>query len=50
MRDCLGRVIEYHTLISRDEGGTIMLFLGYPRCGTCRKAREWLDAKNLSVG
>ena len=26
----------------------IMLFLGYPRCGTCRKAREWLDAKNLS--
>ena len=25
-----------------------MLFLGYPRCGTCRKAREWLDAKKLS--
>ena len=25
-----------------------MLFLGYPKCGTCRKAREWLDAKNLS--
>ena len=24
-----------------------MLFLGYPKCGTCRKAREWLDAKNL---
>ena len=25
-----------------------MLFLCYPRCGTCRKAREWLDAKKLS--
>ena len=25
-----------------------MLFLWYPKCGTCRKAREWLDAKNLS--
>ena len=25
-----------------------MLFLWYPRCSTCRKARDWLDAKNLS--
>lgn len=25
-----------------------MLFLCYPRCSTCQKARKWLDEKGLS--
>lgn len=25
-----------------------MLFLQYPPCSTCRRAKEWLDEKNLS--
>ena len=41
-------VFLYYTLISGTKEEAIMLFLWYPRCGTCRKAREWLDAKNLS--
>ena len=24
-----------------------MLFLWYPKCGTCRKARDWLTAKDV---
>ena len=35
-------------LNSKNKEESIMLFLCYPRCGTCRKAREWLDAKKLS--
>ena len=25
-----------------------MLFLCYPKCTTCQKARKWLDAKGIS--
>ena len=25
-----------------------MLFLGYSRCSTCRKARKWLDSKRIA--
>ena len=25
-----------------------MLFLWYPKCGTCRKAKAWLDAHSVS--
>lgn len=25
-----------------------LLFLHYPRCGTCRKARAWLDAHGIA--
>lgn len=25
-----------------------MLFLQYPRCSTCQKAKKWLDAKGIS--
>ncbi|MBR3318054.1 MAG: arsenate reductase family protein [Atopobiaceae bacterium] len=25
-----------------------LLFLQYPRCGTCRKARAWLDAHGIA--
>lgn len=25
-----------------------MLFIQYPRCGTCRKAKAWLDAQGVS--
>ena len=35
-------------LNSKNKEESIMLFLCYPRCGTCQKAREWLDAKKLS--
>jgi arsenate reductase len=28
-------------------GGTIMLFLEYPKCSTCRKAKKWLDDHNI---
>ncbi len=24
-----------------------MLFVEYPRCGTCQKAKKWLDANNV---
>ena len=44
----LRTVFLYYTLMPGTKEEPIMLFLGYPRCGTCRKAREWLDAKNLS--
>lgn len=25
-----------------------MLFLEYPKCSTCQKAKKWLDARNVS--
>ena len=25
-----------------------MLFICYPKCSTCRKAREWLDSRGIS--
>lgn len=25
-----------------------MLFIEYPKCGTCRKAKKWLDDNNIS--
>ena len=25
-----------------------MLFICYPKCGTCRKARQWLDANGVA--
>ena len=25
-----------------------MLFFWYPKCGTCRKAKKWLDENNIS--
>lgn len=27
---------------------TAMLFLEYPKCSTCQKAKKWLDANNVS--
>ncbi|MCF0229155.1 MAG: arsenate reductase family protein [Parasporobacterium sp.] len=24
-----------------------MLYIEYPRCGTCKKAKNWLDARNI---
>lgn len=26
-----------------------ILFIQYPKCGTCRKAFKWLEAKNIKV-
>jgi len=28
-------------------GGNLMLFLEYPPCTTCKKARKWLDEHNI---
>lgn len=28
-------------------GGTTMLFLEYPKCSTCKKAKKWLDEHNV---
>ncbi len=25
-----------------------MLFIEYPKCSTCRKAKNWLDAQNVA--
>lgn len=30
------------------EGGFIMLFVNYPKCTTCQKARKWLDEHQLT--
>lgn len=29
-------------------GGKYMLFIEYPKCSTCQKAKKWLDAHNIS--
>ena len=31
-----------------DKGATVMiLFIEYPKCGTCRKAKKWLEENGL---
>lgn len=32
----------------RTERREIMLFIQYPKCSTCQKAKKWLDAHNIS--
>ncbi len=29
-------------------GGKQMLFIEYPKCSTCQKAKKWLDAHNIT--
>ncbi len=29
-------------------GGETMLFLEYPKCSTCKKAKKWLDEQGVS--
>ena len=31
-----------------EKGGNPMLFLQYPKCSTCQKAKKWLDEHNIS--
>lgn len=31
-----------------DSGGNTMLFICYPKCTTCQKARKWLDANEIN--
>jgi arsenate reductase len=33
---------------SKENGGTFMIFLCYPKCNTCRKAKKWLEANNIT--
>lgn len=36
-------------MTSFNQGGiTLIKFYGYDRCGTCRKARKWLDEHDVS--
>ncbi len=37
------KVMQY-----RIEGGIRMLFIEYPKCGTCRKAKKWLDDHGMN--
>ena len=32
----------------RKQGGETMLFLEYPKCSTCKKAKKWLDEQGIS--
>ena len=44
-------VITYHgeanTLESKNRKGKTMLFIYYPKCSTCIKAKKWLDEKGV---
>ena len=44
-------VIPYHgeanTLESKNRKEKIMLFIYYPKCSTCIKAKKWLDEKGV---
>ena len=44
-------VIPYHgeanTLESKNRKGKIMLFIYYPKCSTCIKAKKWLDEEGV---
>ena len=44
-------VITYHgeanTLESKNRKEKIMLFIYYPKCSTCIKAKKWLDEKGV---
>lgn len=31
-----------------NEGGNVVLFIEYPKCGTCRKAKKWLDDNGVN--
>jgi arsenate reductase (glutaredoxin) len=33
---------------NNDKGGRQMLFLWYPKCTTCQKAKKWLDDNHIS--
>lgn len=33
-------------MLENDSGGT-MLFVEYPKCSTCKKAKAWLDGNNI---
>ena len=33
----------YDKTDKKNKGGETMLFLEYPKCSTCKKAKKWLD-------
>ena len=33
--------------MDKNERGIGMLFINYPKCGTCRKAKKWLDDNKI---
>ena len=39
--------MQIHVNITQN-GGIPMLFLCYPKCTTCQKARKWLDANHIA--
>lgn len=34
-------------ILIKKYGGAVMLFLEYPKCSTCQKAKKWLDEHNI---
>lgn len=34
--------------LSEEEEGNIMLFICYPKCSTCQKAKAWLDQNHIA--
>lgn len=41
-------MIEGRNNISREREEVIMLFVEYPKCTTCKKAKKWLDEHSVS--
>lgn len=38
----------YDKTDKKTRGGETMLFLEYPKCSTCKKAKKWLDEQGIS--
>ena len=32
----------------KNKGGQEMIFIQYPKCSTCQKAKKWLDDRNIT--
>ena len=41
------RLMEYKIQMEKLKEATEMLFICYPRCSTCQKAKKWLDEHNV---
>jgi hypothetical protein len=49
---CAKYIRKYRETIKDDESDLIgdekMLFVYYPKCSTCQKAKKWLDEHNIN--
>jgi len=46
-RYCQSAYVQYASIKAENRGGNRMLFIEYPKCSTCQRAKKWLEGNGI---